>query len=70
MHRIKADFEGKYSAPFIEDHAFVFGWDGAYSKRNEHRLQTDIVTPGSGLVALPLNENYDADVTRRLVCTG
>jgi outer membrane receptor protein involved in Fe transport len=55
---------GKYSAPFVEDHAFVFGWDGAYSKRNEHRLQTDIVAPGSNLIALPLNETYDADVTR------
>lgn len=55
---------GKYSAPFIEDHAFVFGWDGAYSKRNEERLQNDVVSAGSMLTPINLNEVFYADVTR------
>ena len=58
-------FSGKYSAPFVENHAFVFGWDGAYSKRNENRLQNDTVTSSSsGLKPLNLDETFDADVTR------
>ncbi|MBC3919682.1 TonB-dependent receptor [Undibacterium sp. CY18W] len=56
---------GKYSAPFVENHSFVFGWDGAYSKRSETREQTDKVTdPDNKLIAIPLNEDFTADVTR------
>lgn len=59
-------FSGKYSAPFVENHSFVFGWDGAYSKRGETREQTDKVTdPDNKLIAIsPINENFTADVTR------
>lgn len=55
---------GKYSAPFVQDHSFVFGWDGAYSKRSETRTQVDVSN------ILPLNnldENFNADVTRMAV---
>lgn len=56
---------GKYSAPFVEDHSFVFGWDGAYSQRNELRQQNDNVSyPSSTLFPVNLNENSDAEVTR------
>ena len=36
---------GKYSTPIFEGHALAAGWDGAYSKRDEDRIQreTDIV---------------------------
>lgn len=59
---------GKYSAPFVQDHSFVFGWDGAYSKRSETRTQKDNVSFAAnaleGLKAKPLDENFNADVTR------
>ena len=64
---------GKYSAPFVQDHSFVFGWDGAYSKRSETRMQQDDVNfPANtlklnGLVANDLDENFNADVTRLAV---
>jgi outer membrane receptor for ferrienterochelin and colicins len=58
-------YSGKYSAPFFEDHDFVAGWDGAYSKRSENRDQLDhVLDPTSGLRPLNLNEDFAADVTR------
>ncbi len=56
---------GKYSAPFVQDHSFVFGWDGAYSKRGETRTQSDMTDPS--LKAINLNEDFNADVTRLAV---
>ncbi|MBI3728029.1 MAG: TonB-dependent receptor, partial [Burkholderiales bacterium] len=59
---------GKYSAPFVQDHSFVFGWDGAYSKRSETRTQNDNVNfVGSTLRANNLDESFNADVTRLAV---
>ncbi len=55
---------GKYSAPFVEDHSLVFGWDAAYSKRNETRVQTDTILNGSTNKPINLNEVFDANVTR------
>ena len=59
---------GKYSAPFVEDHAFVLGWDAEYSKRSENRQQTDIVSadPVTNIILKPinLNEDYNATVSR------
>lgn len=66
---------GKYTAPFIEDHALAIGWDGAYSKRNESRKQTDIVTANlcttppdlsstNCIKPINLNEDFDATVSR------
>jgi outer membrane receptor protein involved in Fe transport len=56
---------GKYSAPFVTDHSIVVGWDGAYSKRNDSRLQED-VTEGR-LRPINLDENFDANVLRLAV---
>lgn len=59
---------GKYSAPYVENHSFVFGWDGAYSKRSETREQADVVYVTElqkiPLKPIQLNEDFDADVTR------
>ncbi|MFZ6870706.1 TonB-dependent receptor plug domain-containing protein [Undibacterium sp. Di27W] len=55
---------GKYSAPFVQDHSFVFGWDGAYSKRGETRTQVDV---SNTLPLINLDENFNADVTRMAV---
>ena len=58
---------GKYTAPFMEDHALAAGWDGALSKRNESRNQQDVITGSSGAhVILPINldETFDAEVMR------
>ena len=64
---------GKYSAPFVENHSFVFGWDGAYSKRDETRMQNDNIdfaankdpaNPNRLSYANNLNERFNADVTR------
>lgn len=32
---------GKYSTPIFEGHALAAGWDGAYSKRDEDRIQRE-----------------------------
>lgn len=58
---------GKYSAPFVEDHSLVFGWDLAYSKRNESRVQTDKILNGSTIKPINLDEVFDANVTRMAV---
>lgn len=64
---------GKYSAPFVQDHSFVFGWDGAYSKRSETRTQKENVSFAANalrnnpLIASDLDENFNADVTRLAV---
>lgn len=56
---------GKYSTPIFEGHALATGFDGAYSKRNEDRIEraTSIV-PG-----LARNEDqvFDANVRRLAV---
>ncbi len=53
---------GKYSTPIFEGHALATGFDGAYSKRNEDRIQRETSTvPG-----LARNEDqvFDANVRR------
>jgi outer membrane receptor for ferrienterochelin and colicins len=54
---------GKYSIPFFEGHSLVAGWDGAYTKRGEYRLQHD--RDGAGAPrGVDLDETYDAKVRR------
>ena len=55
-------FGGKYTAPFITDHAIAAGWDGAINKRNETRMQAD----NAALPILPINldEVFNAEVSR------
>lgn len=55
---------GKYSAPFVENHAIVFGWDGGLSRRGETDLQNDQVSSTSTLKPNDINEDYHADVWR------
>jgi len=63
---------GKYSAPFVENHAFVFGWDAGYSQRNTTQIQQDIVSnivdaqgkSQTNLSPINLNEVFSADVSR------
>jgi outer membrane receptor for ferrienterochelin and colicin len=53
---------GKYSTPVVEDHALAFGWDAAFSKRIEDRIQRE-----SSSVGAPFDnydQFYDADVSR------
>ncbi|CAN5762798.1 bifunctional siderophore receptor/adhesin Iha [soil metagenome] len=53
---------GKYSAPFMDRHSLVVGWDGSLIGRNEDRIEHM-----TGAQAQPLansNENYQAKVKR------
>jgi outer membrane receptor protein involved in Fe transport len=53
---------GKYSTPIVENHALAFGWDAAYSKRLEDRIQRESSTVGAP--AENLDQYFDADVSR------
>lgn len=53
---------GKYTAPFVENHALALGWDGAYSKRSEDRRQNDVISGGSKIKPINLDETFDAEV--------
>ncbi|HET7548666.1 MAG TPA: TonB-dependent receptor [Usitatibacter sp.] len=58
---------GKYTAPFVPEHALSFGWDAKSSRRGEDRVQTDVTFDGNppGLI----DESYDARV-RQLALYG
>jgi outer membrane receptor protein involved in Fe transport len=53
---------GKYSTPIFEGHALATGFDGAYSKRNEDRIQRE-TSPQPGL-AVNEDQVFDATVRR------
>jgi outer membrane receptor for ferrienterochelin and colicins len=53
---------GKYSTPIFEGHALATGFDGAYSKRNEDRIQRES-SPVAGL-ARNDDQVFDANVRR------
>jgi outer membrane receptor for ferrienterochelin and colicins len=53
---------GKYSTPLYEHHALVAGWDGAYSRRDEFRVQDERTTTGAPVESL--DHAYDARVGR------
>ena len=53
---------GKYTLPLVAGHAFVTGWDGAWSRRGESRIQRDSSTIGFPLN--DLNQTFDATVAR------
>jgi outer membrane receptor for ferrienterochelin and colicins len=58
---------GKYSFPLMKGHALVAGWDGAYNKRDDTRLQHDL-NPATG-AGLRLDEQFDTSI-RRLALFG
>lgn len=53
---------GKYAVKLNEGHEFSAGWDGAYTRRGENRIQTDLTPPGPSSIVI--DEEYDARVTR------
>jgi outer membrane receptor protein involved in Fe transport len=53
---------GKYSHPVVKGHAMVAGWDGAWSKRDDTRLQQDL-NPSTG-AGLRLDEQFDTSIGR------
>jgi outer membrane receptor for ferrienterochelin and colicins len=53
---------GKYATPIFEGHALAAGWDAAYSKRDEDRIQRETSqVPG---LAKNLDQVFAANVTR------
>jgi outer membrane receptor for ferrienterochelin and colicins len=57
-------FGGKYTAPFVEDHAIAAGWDGGLSKRSDTAKRDDVLTGIGTIVPLPANESFGAEVNR------
>jgi outer membrane receptor protein involved in Fe transport len=53
---------GKYSVPIGDGHAFALGWDGAYSLRNEDRVEND--NSPLGLPFTDRDEDFKARVGR------
>lgn len=58
---------GKYTLPIVKGNAFVVGWDGAYTQRDDTRLQQDRnPLTNTGLL---LDEQFDTSI-RRLALFG
>ncbi|WP_229487623.1 TonB-dependent receptor plug domain-containing protein [Pseudoduganella lutea] len=54
--------QGKYSVPWLEDHALSMGWDAGVTLRDDSRLEDEADLPG--FVAVDSDEGYEAKVTR------
>ena len=54
---------GKYSTPVVEGHALAVGWDAAYSKRDEDRIQRETAVV-STVHADNLDQVFNANVKR------
>jgi len=71
IHAVASDdnvtWTGKYTAPFVTDHALSFGWDGKLNRRGEQRLQRDVTFDGNPPTTI--DESYDARV-RQLALYG
>lgn len=57
-------YGGKYTAPFVEDHAIAAGWDGGYSKRNDSNTRRDVITEKESISEVSTPEAFDAKVNR------
>ncbi|MFZ6801249.1 TonB-dependent receptor plug domain-containing protein [Undibacterium sp. Di24W] len=57
-------YGGKYTAPFVENHALVAGWDGGFSKRGEDNVRRDAIVGIGPITPYNTNENFDAKVNR------
>ncbi|MBR7799056.1 TonB-dependent receptor plug domain-containing protein [Undibacterium fentianense] len=57
-------YGGKYTAPFVEDHALAAGWDGGLSKRTDSAKRNDVITGTGPIRGIPTDESYDANVNR------
>jgi len=57
-------YGGKYTAPFVESHALVAGWDGGFSKRGDDNVRRDTIVGSGPITPYNTNENFDAKVNR------
>ena len=57
-------YGGKYTAPFVEDHALAAGWDGGLSKRGDDNVRRDTIVGTGPITPYNTNENFDAKVNR------
>lgn len=57
-------YGGKYTAPFVEDHALAAGWDGGYSKRSDGNTRRDVITGTGPIMPFNTDESYAANVNR------
>lgn len=57
-------YGGKYTAPFVENHALVAGWDGGFSKRADDNVRRDTIIGAGPITPYNTNENFDAKVNR------
>nr|WP_315487389.1 TonB-dependent receptor [uncultured Undibacterium sp.] len=57
-------YGGKYTAPFVESHALVAGWDGGFSKRADDNVRRDTIVGSGPITPFNTNENFDAKVNR------
>jgi outer membrane receptor for ferrienterochelin and colicins len=57
-------YGGKYTAPFVENHALVAGWDGGFSKRGDDNVRRDTIVGTGPITPYNTNENFDAKVNR------
>ncbi|TWI69594.1 outer membrane receptor for ferrienterochelin and colicin [Pseudoduganella lurida] len=54
--------QGKYSRPFLEEHALSMGWDAGYTVRDDSRVERDADLPGA--INDDSDEGYEATVKR------
>lgn len=57
-------YGGKYTAPFVEDHALAAGWDGGYSKRSDGNTRRDVIAGTGPIMPFNTDESYAANVNR------
>ncbi|MFZ6817370.1 TonB-dependent receptor plug domain-containing protein [Undibacterium sp. Ji22W] len=57
-------YGGKYTAPFVEDHALAAGWDGGFSKRSDSNTRRDVIAGNGPITPFNTDEAYSADVNR------
>jgi outer membrane receptor for ferrienterochelin and colicins len=57
-------YGGKYTAPFVEDHALVAGWDGGFSKRGDDNVRRDTIVGTGPITPYNTNEDFEAKVNR------
>ena len=53
---------GKFTMPFVQDHALSTGWDAGSTRRSETRVQHDLAL--AGLPALDSDEGFDARLNK------
>lgn len=57
-------YGGKYTAPFVEDHAIAAGWDGAWSQRSDQNVRRDTLTGVGPITPNNIDEDLGVKVAR------